>query len=58
MRDLNPIYHCHEADSKVTTLVDVTQGFGTSSNACTRVLESLVHGPAYFRFHNVYSLKL
>ena len=58
MRDLNRIYHCHEADSEVTTLVDVTQGFGTSSSACTQVLQSLIHGAAYFRVHNVYSLKL
>lgn len=58
MRDLNPIHHCHETDSEVTTLVDVTQGFGTSCNACTQVLQSLFNGPTYFRVHNVYSLKL
>ena len=58
MRDLNPIHHCHETDSEVTTLVDVTQGFGTSSNACTQVFLSLFHDAAYFRVHNVYSLKL
>lgn len=58
MRDLNRIYHCHEADSEVTTLVDVTQGFGTYSNTCTQVLQSLVHGVACFRVHNFCSLKL
>ena len=26
MRDLSPIDHCHEADSEVTTLMDVNSG--------------------------------